>query len=86
MVLFFDKIEAKIAINTLSNTMDIGVWMQEPGSIIAFYLADEQKGINVMEVINAMSEDVILDGIKQDQEQIEREREREKQTNKCIMM
>jgi hypothetical protein len=64
---------AKIAITTLNNIMGTGVWMQEPGSIIASYLLDEQEGTNMMEKVKTMPEDVASYGIKQEQ-------------SKCIVM
>ena len=75
---FFGKV--KIAITTLNNIMDTGVWMQEPGSIIASYLLGEQEETNVMEKLKAMSEDVASYGIKQEEEQVEGEK------GKCIIM
>ena len=64
----------KIAITTLNDVMDTGVWMQEPGSIIASYLLAEQEGTNVMEKVKTMPEDVASYGIRQEQEQIEGEK------------
>ena len=69
---FFGRV--KIAITTLNNIMDTGVWMQEPGSIIASYLLAEQEGTNVMEKVKTMPEDVASYGIRQEQEQIEGEK------------
>ena len=75
---FFGR--AKIAITTLNDVMDTGVWMQEPGSIIASYLLGEQEETNVMEKLKAMPEDVASYGIKQEEEQVEGEK------GKCIIM
>ena len=77
---FFDKSRAKIAIITLNDIMNTKVWMQEPGNIIAFYLVGEQKGRNVKEVLNTVSENDVPDAIKKGQEQREREKE------KCLIM
>ena len=79
---FFDKIRAKLAIITLNSIMKTNVWMQEPGSIIAFYLVDEQKGINVMEVINAMSENVIY---RWNPKRAGTNRQRESETGKQVL-
>ena len=46
---FFGR--AKLAIKTLNDVMNTGVWMQEPGSIIASYLLGEQEGTKEMERI-----------------------------------
>ena len=75
---FFGRV--KLAITTLNDVMDTGVWMQEPGSIIASYLLGEQEGTNVMEKLKAMPEDVASYGIKQEEEQVEGEK------GKCIIM
>jgi hypothetical protein len=53
---FFERIKGtKLVIVTLSDVMITGVWVQEPGSIIASYLLGEEEGINVMKEIRQES-------------------------------
>ena len=48
----------KLVINTLNDVMTTGIWVQEPGTIIASYLVGEEEAANATKNINQTTEDI----------------------------